>query len=147
MMDKTRQEANLIDHMEIIGDVTGKDVIILDDMTDTSGTLCKAAEVLIEAGAKSVRAIITHGVLSGNAFENIGESQLTELIISDSLPKADYMALCNKDFSEGRCINIRKGSDKIKVISVASQIGLAIAALNNDMSYEALQANKKEITA
>lgn len=145
MMDKTRVEANLIDKMEIIGDVKGKNVIIVDDMTDTSGTLCKAAEVLMDAGAKSVRAVIAHGVLSGNAFENIGESMLSELIISDSLPKADYMTLCSKDFSEGKCINIRNGSEKIKVISVANQIGLAIAALNNDMSYEALQAQKKTL--
>lgn len=144
MMDKTRVEANLINHMEIIGDVNGKDVIILDDMVDTAGTLCKGADVLINAGAKSVRAIIAHGVLSGNAFENIGESMLTELIISDSLPKADYMTLCSKDFVETRCLNIHKGSDKIKVISAAIQIGSAMAALNNDMSYEALQSKRKE---
>lgn len=144
MMDKTRVEANLINHMEIIGDVNDKHVIILDDMVDTAGTLCKAADVLINAGAKSVRAIIAHGVLSGNAFENIGESMLTELIISDSLPKADYMALCSKDFVETRCLNIHKGSDKIKVISAAIQIGSAMAALNNDMSYEALQSKRKE---
>ena len=143
MMDKTRVEANLIDKMEIIGDVKDKDVIILDDMVDTAGTLCKAAEVLMEAGAKSVRAIIAHGVLSGPAFERIGESMLTELIISDSLPKHDYMKLCSKDFSESTCIHIKQGSDKIKVISVAEQIGLAIAALNNHLSYEALKASKK----
>lgn len=144
MMDKTRKEANIIDTMEIIGDVTGKNVIILDDMVDTAGTLCKAAEVLRNAGALDVRAIIAHGVLSGNAFENIGESVLTELMISDSLPKADYMKLCSKDFSESKCIHIRQGSDKIKVTSVAIQIGSAMAALNNDMSYEALQAKRKE---
>jgi ribose-phosphate pyrophosphokinase len=145
MMDKTRVEANLIDKMEIIGDVTGKDVIILDDMVDTAGTLCKAAEVLMDAGAKSVRAIIAHGVLSGPAFERIGESVLSELLISDSLPKHDYMKLCGDDFSETKCVNIRKGSDKIKVISMANQIGLAIAALNNHQSYEALKSNKKEL--
>ncbi len=143
MIDKTRSEANIIDNMEIIGDVTGKDVIILDDMVDTAGTLCKAAEVLIKAGANSVRAIIAHGVLSGNAFENIGESMLTELIISDSLPKHDYMTICCKDFSESKCISIHKGSDKIKIISVSKQIGLAIAALNNESSYEALLTLKK----
>lgn len=69
MLDKTRKEANTIDEMVIIGDVSGKDVIILDDMIDTGGTLCKASEVLIEAGANSVRAIISHGVLSGQAYE------------------------------------------------------------------------------
>ena len=144
MLDKTRKKANVIDEMIIIGDVTGKHVIILDDMVDTAGTLCKAAEVLRNAGAIDVRAIISHGVLSGSAFERIGESVLTELIISDSLSKHDYMDLCSKDFNEERCLNIRKGSEKIKMISVAKQIGLAIAALNNDMSYEALLSNKKE---
>lgn len=114
-------------------------------MVDTAGTLCKAAEVLMEAGAKSVRAIIAHGVLSGPAFERIGESVLTELIISDSLPKHDYMTLCSKDFSEERCIHIKLGSDKIKVISVAKQIGLAMAAMNNDASYEELMASRKEL--
>lgn len=144
MLDKTRKEANIIDEMVIIGDVTGKDVIILDDMVDTAGTLCKAAEVLMTAGANSVRAIISHGVLSGPAFERIGESVLTELIISNSLKKHDYMELCAKNFNEESCLNIRKGSDKIKVFSVSKQIGLAMAALNNDMSYEALQAKRKE---
>jgi ribose-phosphate pyrophosphokinase len=145
MMEKTRSGANMIESMVIIGDVKGKDVIILDDMVDTAGTLCKAAEVLIEAGATSVRAVITHGVLSGNAFENIGQSKLTELIISDSLPKHDVMTLCTKDFSEERCIHIRNGSAKINVISVAYQIGLSMAATNNDASYEELMASRKEL--
>jgi ribose-phosphate pyrophosphokinase len=145
MLDKTRSGANMIESMVIIGDVKGKEVIILDDMVDTAGTLCKAAEVLMEAGAKSVRAVIAHGVLSGPAFERIGESVLTELIISDSLPKHDYMKLCSKDFSEEKCINIRKGSDKINVISVAYQIGLSMAATNNDSSYEELIASRKEL--
>ncbi len=146
MMDKTRKEANVIDEMEIIGEVTGKDVIILDDMVDTAGTLCKAAEVLIEAGAKSVRAIIAHGVLSGKAFENIGKSMLTELIISDSLPKNEHNHLCDEDCNNKSCIDVRNGSDKIKVISVSHQIGLAIAAINNSLSYEALKANKRVAT-
>lgn len=142
MLDKTRRAANVIEEMVIIGDVTGKDVIILDDMVDTAGTLCKAAEVLKTAGAKSVRAIISHGVLSGHAYENIGESKLTELIISDSLPKQDYMKLCAKDFNEEKCLHIRKGSEKIKVISVAEQIGFAMAAINNNLSYEILKGRQ-----
>lgn len=144
MLDKTRKAANVIDEMVIIGDVTGKDVIILDDMVDTAGTLCKAAEVLKEAGAKSIRAIIAHGVLSGAAFERIGQSVLTELIVSDSLPKHDYMKICKQDFSEETCINIHRGSEKIKVISVSSQIAFAMAAINNNMSYEALRRKTKE---
>lgn len=132
MLDKTRKEANVIDTMEIIGDVTGKDVIILDDMVDTAGTLCKAAEVLIDAGAKSVRAIIAHGVLSGPAFENISKSKLNELVISDSL------SLPFVSYPDGL-------KNKINVISVDHQIGVAIAAINNDSSYEELMATRKEL--
>lgn len=141
MLDKTRKSANIIDEMIIIGDVTGKDVIILDDLVDTAGTLCKAAEVLMNAGANSVRAIISHGVLSGHAFENIGESVLTELVISDSLLKPNYLQLCAANYNETSCLNIKKGCDKIRVISVCKQIGYAISALNNNMSYEALRSN------
>jgi ribose-phosphate pyrophosphokinase len=122
MMDKTRKEANVIDEMIIIGDVAGKHVIIVDDMVDTAGTLCKAAEVLIEAGAKSVRAVISHGVLSGKAYDRIEESALTELIVSDSL-------------------DVKK-SKKIKVISVEKQIALAICAINSHSSYEGLKKER-----
>ncbi len=79
MIDKTRKQANVIDEMIIIGDVKDKHVIILDDMVDTAGTLCKAAEVLIENGAKTVNAGISHGVLSGPAHERISNSLLKEL--------------------------------------------------------------------
>ena len=143
MLDKTRKQANVVDEMVIIGDVTGKDVIILDDMVDTAGTLCKAAEVLIQAGAKSVRAVISHGVLSGHAYRNIGESKLTELVISDSLPKQDMMELCAKDFNEEACVRIRHAYDIVKSISIAEQIGFVMAALNNNLSYEAMKATKK----
>lgn len=144
MLDKTRKAANVIDEMVIIGDVTGKDVIILDDMVDTAGTLCKAAEVLKDAGANSVRAIISHGVLSGPALERIGESKLTELIISDSLIKPNGLKKCTSEqFNEQQCHNILSGNNKIHVISVANQIGLAIAAINNNLSYEALKTNRE----
>lgn len=142
MLDKTRSQANVIDEMVIIGDVKGKNVIILDDMVDTAGTLCKAAEVLIEAGAKSVRAIISHGVLSGPAFERIGESVLKELIISDSLPKPDSLKLCLKDYSELKCVKIKTGCNKIKQTSLAKQIGLAVSAINSHSSYEGLKKER-----
>ena len=142
MLDKTRKQANVIDEMVIIGDVTGKDVIILDDMVDTAGTLCKAAEVLIEAGAKSVRAIISHGVLSGNAYSNIGRSKLTELVISDSLPKADVKKLMEAEWNMVLRDNIKAAETKIKVVSVSEQIGFVITALNNDMSYESITSTK-----
>lgn len=142
MLDKTRKQANVIDEMVIIGDVTGKDVIILDDMVDTAGTLCKAAEVLIEAGAKTVRAIISHGVLSGNAYSNIGRSKLTELVISDSLPKADIKKLIEAEWNMILRDNIKAAETKIKVVSVSEQIGFVITALNNDMSYESITSTK-----
>ncbi len=143
MLDKSRKEANVIDEMVIIGDVKDKDVIILDDMIDTAGTLCKAAEVLMEAGANSVRAIISHGVLSGPAYQRIGESVLTELIISDSLPKKNMKNLIDNNPNEFIWEYLLIGHNKIKVISVANQIGLAVAAINNSLSYEALKSQKE----
>ncbi len=120
MIDKTRKQANVIDEMIIIGDVKDKHVIILDDMVDTAGTLCKAAEVLIENGAKTVNAGISHGILSGPAHERISNSLLKELVISDSLESKD--------------------NDKILIASVTQQIGLAISASINNLSYEVLKS-------
>ena len=83
---KQREKANIISHMELIGDVNGKNVILVDDMVDTAGTLTKAADLMIERGAISVRAICTHALLSGNAYEKIEASKLEELIVTDSIP-------------------------------------------------------------
>ena len=95
---KQRQKANVISHMELIGDVKGKNVVLVDDMVDTAGTLTKAAELMMERGAQSVRAVCTHGILSGNAHERIENSMLEELIITDTIPP-------------------KKESPKIKVLS------------------------------
>ncbi|MDC6366124.1 MULTISPECIES: ribose-phosphate pyrophosphokinase [Flavobacteriaceae] len=97
---KQRAKANVISHMELIGDVKGKNVVLVDDMVDTAGTLTKAADLMMERGAKSVRAITTHGLLSGNAYEKIENSKLTELIITDSIP-------------------VDQGQEKIKILSCA----------------------------
>lgn len=97
---KQRAKANKISHMELIGNVEGKNVVLVDDMVDTAGTLTKAADVMMERGAKSVRAICTHPVLSGEAYERIENSQLQELIVTDSIP-------------------LKKESKKIKVVSCA----------------------------
>ncbi|WP_375323367.1 ribose-phosphate pyrophosphokinase [Flagellimonas sp. GZD32] len=83
---KQRAKANVISHMELIGDVQGKNVVLVDDMVDTAGTLTKAADLMMERGAESVRAVTTHGLLSGNAYERIEKSKLTELIVTDSIP-------------------------------------------------------------
>ena len=85
---KQRAKANVISHMELIGDVTGKNVVLVDDMVDTAGTLTKAADLMMERGALSVRAICTHPILSGNAYERIENSKLEELIVTDSIPAA-----------------------------------------------------------
>lgn len=97
---KQRKKANEIADMTVIGDVEGKDVVIIDDMVDTAGTLTKSAQLFMEHGAKSVRAICTHAVLSGPAYERIKDSYLEELIITDTIPQTQK-------------------SDKIKVLSVA----------------------------
>lgn len=90
---KTRSNPNQIDDMKIIGNVKGKNVIILDDIVDTAGTLTRAADLMLKNGAKSVRAAITHPVLSGNAYEKIKNSSLVELIVTDSIPLKQE---CNK---------------------------------------------------
>ena len=88
---KQREKANVISHMELIGNVEGKNVILVDDMVDTAGTLTKAADLMKERGAISVRAICTHALLSGNAYEKIEKSQLEELIVTDSIqPKVSH---------------------------------------------------------
>lgn len=93
---KTREKANVVSEMRIIGDVKGKDVIIVDDMADTAGTLCKAANLIMDNGADSVRAIVSHGVMSGAAIDNIMGSSLTEIAFTDSIP-----------FDCGRCSKVR----------------------------------------
>jgi ribose-phosphate pyrophosphokinase len=98
---KHRKKANEIAEMTVIGDVEGKDVILIDDMCDTAGTLTKAAELFIEKGALSVRAFCTHAVLSGPAFDRINNSKLTELIVTDTIP-------------------LKQQSDKIRVVSVSN---------------------------
>ncbi len=101
---KTREKANVVASITAIGDIEGRDIIIVDDMIDTAGTLCKAADVLIEKGARSVRACASHGILSGKAYENINNSALKEVYITDTIP-----------------VRAAEGVDtsKIKVISMA----------------------------
>lgn len=109
---KQRKKANEIESMTVIGDVKGKNVIIVDDMCDTGGTLCKAADLMLENGALSVRAMCTHPVLSGNAIEKIEKSSLTELIVTDTIP-------------------LKRKSDKIKVLTTAGLFADVITRLQN----------------
>jgi ribose-phosphate pyrophosphokinase len=85
VINKERLKANAVESMEIIGEVKGRNVIIIDDLVDTAGTLCAAADLLVARGAKSVRAYCTHGVLSGNALQNLEKSRIEKLFISDTV--------------------------------------------------------------
>jgi ribose-phosphate pyrophosphokinase len=85
VINKERLKANSVDNMEIIGEVNGKNVVIIDDLVDTAGTLCKAADLIIASGAKSVQAYCTHGILSGNALQNIEASSLKRLVITNTV--------------------------------------------------------------
>lgn len=119
-MHKERSEANMIDKMELIGDVNGCDVIFIDDIIDTAGTITTAADILmLKKGAKSVRACIPHAVLSGIALERIEKSKITEIVITDTIP------LITK-------------SDKIKVLSSSELIAKAIDRMNNHESISNL---------
>ena len=84
---KHRKKANVISKMMLIGDVKGKDVVMIDDMVDTAGTLAKASDLMINQGASSVRAICTHGLFSANAYERLENSQLTEIVVTDTIPR------------------------------------------------------------
>jgi ribose-phosphate pyrophosphokinase len=112
---KQRKKANEVAEMTVIGDVTGKDVILVDDMVDTAGTLTKASDMFLENGAKSVRAICTHAILSGPAYDRINNSSLTELVVTDTIP-------------------LKQESDKIRVISVSDLFADVLKKLVRDES-------------
>ena len=117
--DKERKRANEIANMTVIGDVEGKDVVLIDDIIDTGGTLCKAASMMMEKGANSVRALCCHPVLSGKAYENIQNSVLTELVVTDTIPLKQHI-------------------EKIKVLSVAPLFARAIRNVHENGSISSL---------
>lgn len=117
--DKYRKRANEIAGMTVIGDVEGADVILVDDLADTAGTLCRAAEILVKKGAKSVKAMCTHPVLSGKAYDNINNSQLSELLVCDTIP-------------------MKQESPRIKVLSTAKLFARAIRNTHEHRSISAL---------
>ncbi|MDR0261784.1 MAG: ribose-phosphate pyrophosphokinase [Sphingobacterium sp.] len=121
--DKRRKRANEIESMSIIGDVTGQDVVLIDDICDTAGTLSKAAALIMENGARSVRAVCTHAVLSGKAYETIENSVLSEMIVTDTIQLDPEKA---------------KQSTKIKVLSTADLFAKAIKSVNQHSSISDL---------
>ncbi len=117
--DKYRKRANQVESMTVIGEVEGADVILVDDLVDTAGTLCRAADIIMQKGAKSVRALCTHPVLSGQAYDNIAGSNLTELLVCNTIP-------------------LKKETEKIKVLSSAELFARAIRNTHENQSISAL---------
>ncbi|MBC3785539.1 ribose-phosphate pyrophosphokinase [Spirosoma utsteinense] len=119
LCDKHRKRANEIASMQVIGDVEGANVVLFDDLIDTGGTMAKAAQIILDKGALSVRAICTHPVMSGKAYDNIANSVLDELVVADTLP-------------------VQHQSDKIKVLSVAELFAKAIGRIRDHESISSL---------
>ena len=117
--DKHRKRANEIASMVVIGDVAGRDIVLIDDICDTGGTLAKSASLLKEKGARSIRALCTHPVLSGNAYQNIENSVLEELVVCDTIP-------------------LKQQTPKIKVLSVADLFAIAIRNAYENKSITSL---------
>ncbi len=122
IIDKRREAANVSEVMHLIGDVEGRDCIIIDDIIDTAGTLCNAARAVMDYGAKSVVACATHGVLSGPAVQRIEESALTEVVVTNSIAPSDEAKACSK----------------IRVLSIGRLLGEAIRRIHNSDSVSSL---------
>lgn len=116
---KQRAKANVIERMTVIGDVEGKDIVLVDDIIDTAGTITKAADLMMENGAKSVRAVCTHPILSGNAIDKIENSSISQLIVADTIP-------------------LKRESSKITVLSTASLFADVIGRVHN---YESISSH------
>jgi len=122
IIDKRRPQANEAQVMHIIGDVTDRTCVLVDDMVDTAGTLCKAADALKQFGAKKVVAYCTHPVLSGSALDNIRNSQLDELVVTDTVPLTDEAKACGK----------------IRQLTLAGLLAESIRRVNNEESISAM---------
>jgi ribose-phosphate pyrophosphokinase len=122
IIDKRRERANVSEVMNLIGEVSGKDCIIVDDLIDTAGTLCNAARAVMDGGAKSVVAVATHGVLSGPAVKRIEESALSEVVVTNSILHSEEA----------------RASKKIKFLSIGRLLGEAIRRIHNSDSVSSL---------
>ncbi|MBL8481906.1 MAG: ribose-phosphate pyrophosphokinase, partial [Rhodocyclaceae bacterium] len=122
IIDKRRPKANVSEVMNIIGDVQGRSCVIMDDMVDTAGTLCKAAQALKENGAKSVMAYCTHAVLSGNAVQRIQDSDLDELVVTDTIPLSAQARACKR----------------IRAVSIADLLAETLRRISNEESVSSL---------
>ncbi len=122
IIDKRREKANESQVMHIIGDVKDRDCVIVDDMIDTAGTLCKAASALKEHGARRVVGYITHPVLSGKAIDNISGSELDEIVVTDTIPLSNEAKAC----------------DKIRQVSIAPMLAESLRRINNEESISAM---------
>lgn len=125
LCDKRRERANIADVMNIVGDVKGKNCLIIDDMCDTGGTICKVAEALHKAGANEISACFTHGVLSGNAVENIENSHLKKVIVTNTIPT-------------GAAAQRLVDNGQIEVLSVAALLASAIRSIHDETSVSSL---------
>ncbi len=123
---KQRAKANVIERMELIGDVKGKDVVLVDDIIDTAGTITKAADLIMDNGANSVRAFCTHPIFSGSAYERLSKSKLSEIIVTDTVP-------------------LRQTLDKIKVLSTADLFAEVIKRVQNFESISTMFDIKKKL--
>lgn len=122
IIDKRRAKANESEVMHIIGDVKDRDCVLIDDMVDTAGTLCKAAVALKERGARRVVGYITHPVLSGKAIENINASHLDEIVVTDTIPLSESAKSC----------------EKIRQVTIAPMLAEALRRINNEESLSAM---------
>ena len=127
IIDKRRPEPNLVKVMNVIGDVSGRTCIMIDDMVDTAGTLCQAADILKEKGASKVVAYATHAVLSGTAVENIVNSSLDELVITNTIPLSDEATACSK----------------IRQLSIAQTLANVIRRISNEQSISSIFKDPK----
>lgn len=122
IIDKRRERAGVSEVMNIIGDVSGQDCILVDDIVDSAGTLCNAAEALMNAGAKSVQAYVTHGVLSGDAVKRVAKSPLESLVITDSIAATPEV----------------QATKNIRILSVAELVGESILRISEERSVTSL---------